>query len=95
MAILSTIIKQPREILDFDVNYATVLAGRSDTIVSKTVEVAPAGLTIVSSVIESGNLVKVVYSAGTDGVMYKITILATSSAGLVYEDEVNVLIEEE
>jgi hypothetical protein len=45
MAILGTINKQAREILDFDINYDTVLAGRSDTIATQTSEVAPSGLT--------------------------------------------------
>ncbi len=94
MAILGSFTKQPREILDFDVSYATVLAGRVDTIATKTVEVAPAGLTIVSSTIVGDDLIKVVVSSGTDATSYKVTVLATSSAGLVYEDEVNVLVAE-
>lgn len=93
MALLSAFTKQPREILDFDIDYSTVLFGRTDTITNKTVEVSPVGLTIVSSTI-TGNIIKVVVSSGTTGTLYKVTTLATSSAGLVYEDEVNVLVEE-
>lgn len=93
MALLSSFTKQPREILDFDISYATVLAGRSDSIASKTVEVSPVGLTIVSSTL-TGNVIKVVVSSGTDSTIYKVTVLATTTAGLVYEDEVNVLVEE-
>lgn len=95
MAILDTIIKQPREILDFDIDYTTVLAGRTDTIISKVVEVDPPGeLTLVSSDIITGNKIKVVFSLGLDTSAYKVTVLATSSAGLVYEDEVTILVEE-
>ena len=94
MALLSSFTKQPREILDFDIDYSTVLAGRTDTIVTKVVEVAPTGqLTIVSSNI-IGNIIKVIVSSGNTGITYKVTVLATSTAGLVYEDEVNVLVEE-
>lgn len=93
MAILGTSQKQPREVLDVDVNYTTVLAGRSDTIVSQTTEVAPAGLTILS-VVRTGNVVKLTLGSGTADVLYKVTILATSSAGLVYEDEFNILVTE-
>lgn len=93
MALLSSFTKQPREILDFDIDYSTVLAGRTDTISSKTVEVSPSGLTIVSSTL-TGNIIKVVVSSGTDSMIYKVTVLATTTAGLVYEDEVNVLVEE-
>jgi hypothetical protein len=91
MAILGTINKQAREILDFDINYDTVLAGRSDTIATQTSEVAPSGLTLVSTT-RSGNVVKVTFSGGTNTTLYKVTVLATTTVGLVYEDEVNVLI---
>lgn len=93
MALLGSFTKQPREVLDCDVDYATVLAGRTDTISNKTVEVTPAGLTIVSSTIY-GNKIKIVVSGGTDAANYKLSVLATSSANLIYEDEINVLVEE-
>jgi hypothetical protein len=93
MAILGTIYKQPREILDFDIDYSTVLAGRSDTIASQTSEVSPAGLTL-GTLSRNGNVIKQVFSTGTDSQLYKITILATTTAGLKYEDEVNVLVGE-
>jgi hypothetical protein len=91
MAILGTINKQSREVLDFDIDYATVLAGGSDTITTATSEVTPAGLTLVSTTLNA-NKAKVVFSAGTNTQLYKVTVLATSSASLIYEDEVNVLI---
>ena len=93
MAILGTFNKQPREVLDFDIDYAPVLLGRTDTISSQTSEVAPAGLTIVSTS-RNGNKIKVVVSGGTTSVLYKVTVLATSTAGLIYEDEVNILVGE-
>ncbi len=91
MALLGTINKQSRETLDYDIDYSTVLAGRSDSIASQTAEVTPSGLTIVN-VTRLGNVVKVTISGGLDSSLYKVTVLATSSVGLVYEDEVNVLI---
>lgn len=94
MALLGSMTKQPREILDFDIDYATALTARSDTLSEKTVEVSPVGLTIVSSTI-TGSKIKVIVSLGTDAVTYKVTVLATTTAGLVFEDEVNVLVEEE
>ena len=93
MALLGSFTKQPREVLDFDISYATVLLGRSDTITGVTLEVAPAGLTLSPAVVTTG-VSKAKASAGTTGITYKITALATSSAGLVYEDEINVLVEE-
>ncbi len=93
MSLIGSFTKQPREILDFDIDYTTALIGRSDTIANKVVEVLPVGLTIVSSEI-SGNKIKVVFSQGTTSVVYKITVLATTSSGLVFEDEVSILVEE-
>lgn len=97
MAVLGTFTKQPGETLDFDISYATVLAGRSDTIVTKALTVTPgAGLTVASSTISGGNLIKVTVTGGSASVVYKVTITATSDAAtpLVYEDEVNILVEE-
>ena len=91
MAILGTINKQSREVLDFDIDYATVLVGRTDTISTATSEVSPTGLTLVGTSL-AANKVKVTFSAGTNSVLYKVTVLATSTANLIYEDEVSVLI---
>lgn len=93
MALIGSFIKQPREVLDFDIDYSAVLAGRTDTITGVTLEVAPSGLTLGSAVV-TGNIMKAKVSAGSTTVNYKVTALATSSAGLIYEDEVNVLVEE-
>lgn len=94
MALLGSMVKQPREVLDFDVDYTAPLTARSDTVVDKLVEASPAGLTIESSTISGGNKIKVVVSGGTDPTTYKVTVLATTSAGLVFEDEVNIVVEE-
>lgn len=97
MAVLGTFTKQPGETLDFDIDYVDVLAGRVDTIASQSASVSPAGLTIVSTVRNTGNtVVKVTVSGGTASGNYKVTVLATSNAAtpLIYEDEVNVLVEE-
>jgi hypothetical protein len=93
MALLGSFTKQPREILDFDISYATVLAGRTDTISGVVLEVAPAGLTLSTPVV-TNNVMKAKASLGIDAVSYVITALATSTAGLVYEDEITVLVEE-
>lgn len=94
MALVGSFTKQANEILDFDIDYAPVLAGRADTLSTHTTSVSPAGLTIVSSTINSAKI-KVVVSAGSNTTLYKVTVLATTSpAGLKYEDEVNVTIED-
>lgn len=93
MAILGTVTKQPREVIDFDISYTAALTPRADTLATKTVEVAPAGLTITSSTI-IGDKIKVIVSAGSTGVTYKVTVLATTTGTLVYEDEITVIVEE-
>jgi hypothetical protein len=95
MAILGIITKQPREILDFDVDYTDVLANRSgDQVSSVVTEVSPSGALTVSgtTVFPSTNKVKVFINAGTDGVTYKVTVMTTTTAGLMYEDEVTVVV---
>lgn len=93
MALLGFFTKQSREVLDFDIDYTKVLEGRVDTILSGAAEVSPVGLTLEAPVI-SGNIVKVKVSAGASPVTYKVTVLATTTAGLIYEDEVSVIVEE-
>lgn len=94
MGLLGSFTKQPREVLDCDIDYTTVLSGRTDTITSRTAEVSPSGaLSIVSTTI-FGNKIKVIVSGGITNTTYKLTVLATSSAALVYEDEISILVQE-
>jgi len=99
MALLGSFTKQPREVLDCDIDYATVLAGRADTISgTPTTEVSPSeaqGVVVATPVVNS-LVVKLKVSGGLDATgLYKITILTTTTpAGLIYEDEINVLVEE-
>ena len=95
MALLGSFTKQPREILDCDFNYTTTLAGRTDSMSNTfSTEVTPPGSLTVTSAVRSGNIIKLTVSGGTTNNVYKITLLATTTAGLVYEDEVNVVVEE-
>jgi hypothetical protein len=92
MALLGTINKQVREVVDFDIDYATVLTGRgAETITTCSSEVTPTGLT-VSAPSLAANKAKCTISAGTNSGVYTVTVLATSSAGLIYEDEIAVTI---
>ena len=93
MALLGSFTKQPREVLDFDISYATVLAGRTDTITGVVLSVLPTGLTLSPAVV-TGNVAKGKVSVGVTGVTYTVTAIATTTAGLVYEDEIMVLVEE-
>ena len=91
MSLLGKITKQAREVIDFDINYSTTVTSRGTSISSQVVEVLPVGLTVFAE--RTDNIVKVIISGGTNNTLYKVTVLATASDSLVYEDEVNVLVE--
>ena len=95
MAILGIINKQPREILDFDVDYTDVLVDRAgDQVNTVTTEVLPTGALTVNTATTypSTNKVKVVISGGLTTITYKVTVMTTTTAGLMYEDEITVVV---
>jgi hypothetical protein len=99
MAILGSIIKQPNEILDFDIDYATVLEGRDDTLTNPSVAinlVTGTNTTTLSGTVSfSGSKVKVVVAGGTDAATYKATVTVnTTPAALRYEDEVTIVVQD-
>ena len=82
-AILGRYVKQPDEVLDYDVDYTDWFSNRTDTPTSHDV-VAAAGITLVTSA-RTGKVVKSVLSGGVDGEQYKITTRLTTSTGMVKE----------
>lgn len=94
MALLGVVNKQPREIIDFDISYAQFLAGRTDTLDSVVTEVTPSGALSVAFTNISGTSVKTVIQSGVDGQTYKVTVITTTTAGLILEDEVTVMVQE-
>jgi hypothetical protein len=90
--LLGKFIKQPGEILDYDVDFSEWFENRTDTPASHTAT-AETGITIVSSQL-SGSVVKVILSGGTDGEAYKVTVRLTTSAGLVKEVDFQVKLKE-
>jgi hypothetical protein len=92
MAVLGRFVKQPNEVLDYDVDFSDWFEGRTDTPSSHAV-VAEAGITVVGSS-RTGNVVKVVLSGGTVGAKYKITVRLTTNSFLVKEAEFVVSIKE-
>lgn len=92
MALLGVVTKQSREVVDTDILYTTYLSTRSAvTIISFTSESTPAGLTIDPQLF-TGDRIKVTISGGTNGILYKVTVLATTSEGMILEDEFHVSI---
>lgn len=89
-----TYYKQPSEVLDYDVDYSEWIPS-GDTIASKTVT-AESGITVDSSSINSStHVIKVWLSGGTDGTLYKVTVLATTTAGRSKEKEFYVRVRDE
>lgn len=82
-SILGRFVKQPDEVLDYDVDYTDWFTNRTDT-PSTYVVVADPGITIVSSA-RTGSVVKAVLSGGTSGRSYKITVRMTTSTGIIKE----------
>lgn len=82
-SILGRFVKQPDEVLDYDVDYTDWFTNRTDTPSSFAV-VAETGITLDSSS-RTGKVVKVVLSGGTSGRSYKITVRLTTSTGIVKE----------
>ena len=94
MAVIGTINKQPREIVDFDISYSKLMQGRTDQIVSATVEISPEGELEYLAPVINNPFVKVTLSGGVTNSVYTVTVLASTTAGLRYEDEVYVNVEE-
>ena len=94
MSVLGILNKQPREIIDFDIDYSAMVADRpGDTLTLVTTEIAPAGVTVTSTTIDTVNSkVKVIIANGSHGITYKVTVMTSTSIGLLYEDEVTVVV---
>lgn len=90
--LLGKFIKQPNEVLDYDVDFSEWFSNRTDLPASH-VSFAETGLTIQSSQL-SGNVVKVICSGGAADVAYKVTVRLTTTAGLVKEVDFQVKIKE-
>jgi hypothetical protein len=95
MAILGTLIKQPREIIDVDISYAKVLGSRVTDEITTSIEV-PAGMTLGAQTIGSDS-VKLFVSGGASGQTYRWTVLTDLIVGgmtIRVEDEFLVSVEE-
>lgn len=93
MSILGKFVKQPLEVESYSIDYADDLID-ADAISSAVVTVAPAGLTILSSLVV-GTRVKVLTADGGDvGTKHKVTVTATTEDGRVLQDEFIVTIKD-
>lgn len=88
--------KQPREELDYFIDYAPWLRD-GETIASTTLEVQPVTdpPLVTSDVFTTDNIV-IAYrvSGGVNGTQYQVTVLSTASDGQIVEREVLYSVEE-
>lgn len=76
--------KDPIEIKDYGMNWATVLAAENETtIATSTWAVSPSGLTLLSSPAPaiSGSITSVWVSGGTVGTVYKLSNTIVTGSG--------------
>ena len=93
MAIIGTMVKQPAEVLDYDIDFSSWLP--NDFIVSATVTATPAtNLAIDSFGVFDQTWVKIWLSGGADGVKYKVEVTATTDDGRVKQAEFYVSVKE-
>ncbi|MBP9155855.1 MAG: hypothetical protein KBF48_12995 [Xanthomonadales bacterium] len=107
MSILGVVMKQPAEVIDFDIDYSEYFLQLSggDTISTVTAVISsgndgggddlvlgPGGLP--ETVLVGDDKGKVWIGAGVDGVTYKITVTMTSTAARVREHDVRIIVKE-
>lgn len=96
MAALMTFVKQPREIVDFDIYFSDYFDDLGDGEILASHVVDPVtGITLMTSVIVGPSTIKFWVSGGTSGQKYRITFLATTSGGRKLEADVDVKVKEE
>ena len=85
--------KQPSESRLYDIDFSPLLA-TSDVINAVTsVTESPSGLTIGGASIASP-LIQFRISGGTDEILYKITVIVTTTGGDILETDVRLRVEE-
>lgn len=81
MSYLRRYIKHPAETIDYDLDFSSWLAARSDTVSTFTVS-ADTGVTIASTV-EAGGVVRGFISGGTSGRAYEVAASINTAGGRV------------
>lgn len=92
MSVLGRYIKQPDETESYTIDYTDDLTD-GDGVVSVSVTVAPATITLVSTNFDLTSL-RIWLSGGLAGVKYKATATATTGDGRVLQDEFFVTVKE-
>ncbi len=96
--IIGTILQQPDEYLDYDVDFSDFLDD-GDTIQNISVEIRPFAnasgtLQVIAPPTNGGNIAKIWVSGGEDGDSYTIEVTVLTNGGRQKQDEIEVEIEE-
>lgn len=99
-----TFTKQPREVTDYDIDSVEYFEGIDDewdTVVIEVdnvtvppLEIGPGALAEYELIGDPKHVVKIWIGGGLDGQKYKVTVLMTSLAGRVEEEEFFVKVKE-
>ena len=88
---LASITQQPRDVRDYDIDFGEWFP-LGDTVVTATVSVEPAGLTVTYAL--QHPRVKVWLQDGVSGGSYKVTVVAYTNDGRAKEVELKVRIKD-
>jgi len=93
MAILATYIKQPADVLDYDIDADGWLP--TDDLIISAVTTSTTGITVNSTtIINDGRTVKVWLQGGANGVTYKVEVTMTTDDGRVKQVEFRIKVKE-
>ena len=94
MALIGSFTKQPGEALPVDIDYATVIGGRTTDSITPVVTV-PSGMTMSESQDLTGEVLQIYCAGGTTAVTYRWTVVCTIVIGgkdTIVEDEFDVVV---
>lgn len=91
---METRVKQPRDTLDYDVNFSDWLPDDDTIGNTPVVTIEPAGELMVDAVQVASPIVKVWLSGGLDKASYKITVTASTIGGRIKETEFRMRVKE-
>lgn len=91
---LGTIKKQPREIIDVDIDFDLFLPDTDIIISVFSVPDTPTLVIPISDIVENNKVVKVWLTEGIDSIDYKVTTIVTTSKGRIIEVEFKVKVKE-
>ena len=93
--ILEVIIKQPTDIIDYDIDATPIFnEDGSDFVTVVDTTVIPADACVATAVINGPDSVKVWLSGGVDGVTATVEVNVTTDAGRQKQDELHVKIKD-